>query len=258
MNDFQEAAKLRDNGQTDAAIAAYQKLIDTAASDADRAEASQMLGVTYVVARRFDEARESLHAAERLFMALSDQHGLGNTYRDLGLAELAADDYGAAREWMQKSITTLSESGDQGGRAVSLLKLGETYLAQNDAVHAQPSINEALSLLREHTGFFQEVTGLYALARLHLKQADFELALLASQAGIGMLAQAEALSAQGRRLAQLYVVAAHAYFGLGLHERARTYLQSAKALLAGMTAEVRESVANDTLLHDLEVQLKND
>lgn len=157
MNDkFEEAQKLRNNGQIDKAIGLYSEVRDSMLKT-DRQLASEclhMIGVSYFQAEKFGEAKKHLNASLKEFEEQSDFLFAGIVLRDLGMVARGEKRFHDAKEFLNRSIEKLHDAGNEGHEGMTRVKLGRVMADEGNFDGAYEEINRGIILLENGSETF--------------------------------------------------------------------------------------------------------
>lgn len=239
--EFDQAQILKDNGQTKQAIEKFKQAAqqwNNANNEAMSASALHMTGVCHLMERDYDQAIPTLQKAADLFQRATSeaqhpvlrnsQHrvlntsevavqaniGLGNAYRDLGLAFFYRKQYDQARHWLDLSASTLGKIGDKAALGITLGKSALLFKKLHQWDKSALLFKQALTLIREQGHWFYEATVLIDWSLLAYKKKDYHQTITKLWAALGLIHQAQAAGNQKRRLAEIYGLLAIAYLRL--------------------------------------------
>ena len=256
---FQQAQQLKDNGQSQQAIDAFQKshqLYQQANDLNGLANCQQMIGVCYAIEQNYLSALDNLHQSAALYQNLNHQRAIGNVYRDIGLVYFQQQQYPPALEWLNKSSHLLSQTDDKVSLGITLGKSALVFMATNQIDKAKLLFKQSLTLIREQGSWFMEMTALLDWAKLNYLQQDFHQMITKLWACFGIISEHRVGDSQYRRLAQIYGLLAQGHLHLQNISAAVTFFLKSYQFLKTMPDNVRQPVIQDMQMVDFLHTLK--
>jgi tetratricopeptide (TPR) repeat protein len=242
---FDAAQILKDNGQTQQAIERFrlaEKQFDNIDNITMYATSIHMIGVCQLMERDYDQAVSTLKQAADLYQQQRDNHGLGNVYRDLGLAFFHRKQYDQARYWLDLSAQHLGKTDEKASLGITLAKSGLLFKELHQWDKSNLLFKQALTLIREQGHWFFEATTLIDWAFLAYKKKDFHQTITKLWAALGLIYQAQAQEQQQRRLAEIYGILAISYLRLNNTTWAINLLHTSLQYLKQMPEPARAPV----------------
>lgn len=148
---FEEAQKLRNNGQIEDALILYSKVREIALEKKNltlSTECSHMIGVTYYQAENFEEADKHLLDALKEFESRNDLEYAGFVLRDLGMSARSQKKLNVAKDYFKKSIKNLHSTKNFGHEGMSHVKLGRLLADMGEFDEGYKEINIGIKLLQ--------------------------------------------------------------------------------------------------------------
>lgn len=186
---FEEAQRLRNNGQTDEARALYSKVRDEVKGSDPllAAECMHMIGVSYYQDQSHDKAMESLEGALNEFKALGNKEYQGFVLRDIGLNQFAQKDLIAAQSSLEESVELLTEVGNMGHAGMSMVKLGKLFASTGDFPKALTTIDAGIALLLDANEPFFLSTAWLDRAKVQKESGDIHSAQFSAKTSLTIL-----------------------------------------------------------------------
>ena len=164
---FETVQKLRNNGQTEKAVAIYKNI---------RAECLHMIGVAYYQTKEFGKAETYLKNCLKEFREQKNNESVGFVFRDLGMVYLEKGDLKKSQDYLVKSVNILKKSGNVGHEGISRVKLGRLFAKQKKFNKATQLTKEGILLLTKSKENFFLSTAYFDYAKLLLIKGQTELA----------------------------------------------------------------------------------
>ncbi|GEM_PF-1477415 len=187
---FQEAQKLRDNGQIDEAIDTYQRARTEALQSNDHLTASEslhMIGVAQYQKKDYEAANKSLFTAQKEFEDQDNEEFTAFVLRDRGLVALKQRNFHGAEMLLKESISILTEVGNAGHLGISYVKLGNVYAERGILNAALSKILQGIEELSKSSDTFFLSSAYFDLAKLCKQKGDTKEALKAAQKSVAIL-----------------------------------------------------------------------
>ena len=233
----EQATTLRNNGQVDAAVKAYQELVmrfEKAKKPKRAAEMQHMIGVTYKVGNHTTESLQALDAALERYKTVNDTVGVGRVLRDKGITYQYAKRYQEAKDLLQESVTVLQGTEDVAELGISEAKVGNLLREAGLFDKAEAWINRALETLNVTNHWFYISTALLHKAHLKLAQHNYNDALTAAEMTEKILRDNNGEQVQKRRLAQVWFMKSAIYKAMGEFEKASQCKEAGEAYAAAL------------------------
>ena len=242
-----QANSNRDNGRAQDAIAMYLHILEELDADNQRnyvAKVQEEIGVSYMIIRQSDSARQWYSRAIEVYKESNDQIGLGNAQRDMGLTYVYDKQYSDAEKWLHKSITTLSNTHNLNGLGISQVKLGVVMTNRGEFEEAEKKIisGRELILSDEHRSWFMDMTALLELARLYIEMGRYQDAIDQARSGIGIILEEDQMSNQQRRIGELFATITKGYLNLDQPRQALKVFVVAMTVWENMDAGSTQTV----------------
>lgn len=171
----------------------------------EKAEADSLADVMFdcLDANRFADCLEAGTKAFRLYEALSDSNGMGETSFTMGTAYQRLGDYSSAMLMVERALSIDSVSGDAELMSTDYNSLAAIYLADNQEDKAEQFILKAIGYEKQ-TATMSRLSVRYGIAaEIYAKKGDGATALDYAQKGYALAEAAKDTVQMGKRMSQM-------------------------------------------------------
>ncbi len=167
----------RNQGDTDKAIAAYQKSMHYAEQEAHLKSlvlSNHMnIGNIYLESKKYETALTEFEKANALS---ENDNERGDTLERIAMAHFALGHTGLAVEKQLQTQMMQKKSGSLDQFANASIDLGRYYLADERINDAERTLNKIIKFSKDNGGAYYEAKGSYLLAKVKMAQKDEETA----------------------------------------------------------------------------------
>lgn len=206
---FEIAQQKRNNGNITEAVDDYQKVRKIALKTGNHwlaAESWHMIGVAFKQEGNFTRAKEALQQAQKEFSKLGDDIFVGAVLRDLGDVAFHQKDLIPAKDFLNRSIKTLTETANLGHLGMSKVKLGVILATEGQLAEGEAKVKEGLLAIEKSPDKFFESTACLDLALIQKQNGKKEEAswmLKRAEQLLNELGGPDQFLARRRQIAQL-------------------------------------------------------
>ncbi len=134
------------------------------------------IGLIYLKKGLFDRSFEQFTSALKSFQELRDRSGAALVYHNLADLHRCKQEHGKAARYLEKSLRTAGEIGEESRLADCLLLSGKVAMEQSELAQAEESLDRAAHLYAKGRNNLGEAEAQLALAELSLRSGDLDRA----------------------------------------------------------------------------------
>ncbi|HEY9625251.1 MAG TPA: tetratricopeptide repeat protein [Crinalium sp.] len=176
----QQAIQLYQQYQYDAALNAFQQVLQIVRQTGDRAgEAATLtnIGQIYISVQQYPQALDTYEQALAIAQSLSDRQREGEIRNNIGDVYSNQEQYTQALQFYQQALTIRQELGDRAGEQITLNNIGFVHSRQSNYPQALQYYQQALAIAKASGDRAGEGVILNNIGRMYTVQGQYSQAL---------------------------------------------------------------------------------